>query len=334
MKTWTSRKETNVKRKLGNSGIEVSALGMGCWAIGGVWTGGKDNPMGWGQVDDAESLRAINQAIDLGVTLFDTSNIYGAGHSERILGKGIAGQRDKVVIATKFGYFADEETKKTSGGDASPEAVRRSCEESLRRLDTDYIDLFQFHWGDYDPEEALEVRHTLEELVQEGKIRAYGWSTDRLDRARVFAQGEHCASIQHTLNINTPAPEMLALCEEFGLASINKKPLWAGILTGKFTAGDTFAPDDMRSVLDFTNERGQAILQKVEALREVLTQDGRSMAQGALGWIWALSDIAIPIPGFKTVEQVKENAAALEYGPLSDEQMQEIDRLIELVPTV
>ncbi|MCB0129858.1 MAG: aldo/keto reductase, partial [Caldilineaceae bacterium] len=129
-------------RKLGRSDLEVSALGMGCWAIGGpFWRG--DRPVGWGDVDDAESKRAIARALDLGATLFDTSNVYGCGHSERILGEALAGRRDQVVIATKFGNLFDEETRIITGASGKREDVRAACEASLTRLRTDYIDLYQ-----------------------------------------------------------------------------------------------------------------------------------------------------------------------------------------------
>jgi aryl-alcohol dehydrogenase-like predicted oxidoreductase len=169
-------------RSLGRSGIEVSAVGLGCWAIGGPFfrDGG---PVGWGEVDDAESTRAIHRALDLGATFFDTSNVYGAGHSERVLGRALAGRRDEVAIATKFGNVFDESTRHITGADASPEGIRRACEASLRRLGTDRIDLYQLHLGDYDPVAAVEVRETLEELVDEGSIRAYGGAPTTL-RAR------------------------------------------------------------------------------------------------------------------------------------------------------
>ncbi len=310
------------KRRLGRSG-KVSTMGLGCWAIGGPWTyDGRE--VGWGKVDDDESTRAIHKALDMGITFFDTADCYGCGHSERILGRALQGRRDQVVIATKFGRLFDEETRQGAGWDTSPEYIRRACESSLRRLDTDYIDLYQFHWGDYEGD-AIEVREVLEELVAEGKIRAYGWSTDLVDRARIFVEGEHCASVQHALNVFTDAPEMLALCEEYDMGSVNKRPLLRGILTGKFNRDSTFPEDDVRHGWDFRSERGARWLAEVEAIREVLTQGGRTMAQGALGWIWARSERAIPIPGFKTVAQVEENVGAITFGPLSDEQMKEIE---------
>jgi aryl-alcohol dehydrogenase-like predicted oxidoreductase len=324
-------------RKLGKSGIEVSAMGMGCWAIGGPFWRMLDDetrlPMGWGQVDDAESIRAVHQGIDLGVSLFDTANNYGAGHSERLLGQALKGRRDQVVVATKFGSVFDEQTKthfyQRDDPIVRPEFVREACEASLKRLNTDYIDLYQFHWSDYDVELAVDLLPVLEDLVAEGKIRWYGWSTDHLDRARVFAQGEHCTAIQTTLNVFMDAPEMLELVEEFDLACLNKHPLASGSLTGKFHAGYEFPQDDLRHGIDWTSERGQRRLALVDALRELLASDGRTMVQGALAWIWARSERTLPIPGFKTVKQVRENAGAMEFGPLSAEQMQQVDEILK-----
>jgi aryl-alcohol dehydrogenase-like predicted oxidoreductase len=319
-----------LKRKLGRSGIEVSALGLGCWAIGGPWWWSDGRAMGWSKVDDAESIRAIHAGLDVGINLFDSAANYGAGHSERILGQALAGRRDKVVIATKFGHVIDEQTKiVTDDDDALLGNIRQDCEASLHRLGTDYIDIYQLHAGSYPAEKASAVRDVLEDLVAQGKIRAYGWSTDHVDRARVFAEGKHCASIQFSLSVFHDNPEMRTLCDEFDLGSINKKPLSSGILTGKFTPESTFPEDDFRRMLDFQEERYAKLLQQVGALREVLTSDGRTLAQGALAWIWARSERAVPIPGFKTVAQVEENAGAMEFGPLSQEQMQEVERILE-----
>lgn len=323
-------------RILGRSGIEVSALGMGCWAIGGPWTydNGKDDPYaaGWGKVDDRESLRAIQVGLDLGVNFFDTAANYGAGHSERILAKALEGYRDKVVIATKFGFVLDQERKfVTRYDDVVLKNVRQDCENSLRRLNSDYIDLYQFHVGDYAPQKAGAVRDVLEDLVKEGKIRWYGWSTDNAEGARVFAEGEHCTAIQQMMNWATQFDYTPALevCEEFNLASINRGPLAMGILTGKFKKRGVHLPeDDIRHDWNFKEGRVADIVQTVEDLRDMLTSGGRTLAQGALGWLWARSEKTIPIPGFKTVEQVKENARAMEFGPLSAEQVAQIDHML------
>ena len=149
---------------------------MGCWAIGGpMWMDGKVD--GWGHVDDAESQRAILRALDLGITFFDTADAYGTGHSERILGQALQGHRHKVVIATKFGYTYDEARRHITGTDVSPAYIRRACEASLKRLQTDTIDLYQLHCG-ATPDEVAGIVEGLERLRTAGKIRAYAWSTD------------------------------------------------------------------------------------------------------------------------------------------------------------
>jgi len=325
-------------RKLGKSGIEVSALGMGCWAIGGPWTwhnpGEDPRPAGWGQIDDQESIRAIHAALDAGVNLFDTAANYGAGHSEVVLGEALKGHRDQAVIATKFGRIVNEKQKVVYGDDDQILAnVRSDVEISLRRLQTDFIDLYQLHAGSYDVEHALELRGILEDLVGEGKIRWYGWSTDLVDRAQVFADGEHCASIQFQLNAIFDNPEMRTLCEQKDVAGINKDPLNRGILTGKFTTDSTFPADDIRSRSNFNEEHMVRRLKAVEALREPLTSKGRTMAQGALAYIWAIDPRMIPIPGFKTVEQVQQNAGAMEFGPLGKSEVRQIQSIVaELLP--
>jgi aryl-alcohol dehydrogenase-like predicted oxidoreductase len=316
-----------MQRLLGRSGIAVSAIGMGCWAIGSDW----------GKVDDAESVRALQRALDLGATFFDTSNAYGGGRSERLLGQALAHRRGQAVIATKFGYIVNERTGRINRNDASPEAIRRTCEDALRRLNTDYIDLFQFHLGGYPLKEAGEVRDTLEALAAEGKIRCYGWSTDDPERAQFFAEGQHCAAVQHELNIFHDSAPMLAVCDKVNLASINRSPLAMGLLTGKYMADAQFPPNDVRYTSRwweyFRRDKMPGLLQKLDTLREILTSDGRTLAQGALGWLLARSERTIPIPGFKTVTQVEENIGTLRFGSLSLAQMQEVEQLMARMAT-
>jgi aryl-alcohol dehydrogenase-like predicted oxidoreductase len=330
---------TKLTRTLGRSGIEVSAIGMGCWAVGGPWTF-TGSPAGWSGVDDAESLRAINRAFELGVTFFDTAANYGAGHSERLLAQAFKGRRDKVVIATKFGYHVDEAAKAiTFYGDKEEESdvashLRADVEVSLKRLGTDYIDLYQLHvWG-LVIERALEVRDILEDLVKQGKIRAYGWSTDRLDAIKAFSTSPKCSTVQQQLSVLDGNMELLALCEKWNLASINRGPLGMGLLTGKFLPTSTFANDDVRHHAQWhpgfkDGKPTQEWLDKLASIRETLTSGGRTLSQGALAWIWARSPITVPIPGFKTVAQVEENCKAMEFGPLTSDQMTEIDRILE-----
>jgi aryl-alcohol dehydrogenase-like predicted oxidoreductase len=325
---------TTFTRTLGRSGIEVSPLGLGCWAIGGPFWAGK-TPQGWGEVDDNESIRAIHHAMELGVTFFDTANVYGAGHSERVLARALAGQRDKVVIATKFNAVFDETTRQVTGSDPSPAGIRKACEDSLRRLESDYIDLYQFHDNGFPAEQAQPVRDTLEELLKEGKIRAYGWSTDFPKNAEFFAKGEHCATIQVELNVLDDNAGILAICETYNLAAINRGPLAMGLLTGKYFSAARPSADDVRGVKSPEwmkyFEKGQPspkYLAKINAVREILTSNGRTLAQGALAWLWARSPKTLPIPGFRTVAQVDDNCRAMAFGPLAKEQFEEIEKIL------
>lgn len=324
-----------ITQKLGRTNIEISALGMGCWAIGGPFWQGK-TPLGWGEVDDDESIRAIHRAMELGITFFDTADVYGAGHSERVLARAFKGRRKDVVIATKFANIFEEESRQVTGSSAEPAYIRQACEASLRRLNTDYIDLYQFHDNGYPPERAIPVRETLEGLVRDGKIRAYGWSTDFTGGAEVFSLGKNCAAIQFQLNVLDVNPEMIALCETFKLSAINRGPLAMGLLTGKYTAGSKPAADDVRGMnspewMAYFKDGAPnpEWLRKVDAVGEILTSGGRTLAQGAIAWLWARSKQTIPIPGFRTVAQVEDNCGALEYGPLTPEQMKEIDSILD-----
>ena len=313
-------------RPLGRSGIEVSAIGLGCWAIGGP-AYRDDKAIGWGEVDDEESVAAVHAGIEAGVTFFDTANVYGTGHSERVLGRALK-DRDGVVVATKFGNLFDEATRRATSRDASPESVRGQCEASLRRLDREVIDLYQFHIGDYDPVAAEEVVAVLEELVDEGKIRSFGWSTDDPERAAVFARSEHCSAIQFAFNVLDGSSPVLDLCESRGLAGILRGPLARGALSGKFTPQTTFPADDVRHRVDYSGEQAP-MLASVEAIRDVLGSGGRTIAQGALCWLLARSDVLIPIPGFRTVAQATENAAAMAHGPLNDDEMAQVTQALE-----
>jgi aryl-alcohol dehydrogenase-like predicted oxidoreductase len=325
-------------RTLGHSGIQVSAMGLGCWAIGGPFNY-NGNPSGWGGIRDDDSIRAIHHALDLGVTFFDTANVYGCGHSEVVLGKALAGRRDQVVIATKFGNTWTPDTiEGYPVAPITPAEIRRQLEGSLRRLQVDTIDLYQFHIWEYPAAEAAPVRDTLEALVAEGKIRGYGWSTDVLASVQVFVEGPHCIATQQQLNVieGHPAGDtdaILALCETRNLASINRAPLAMGILSGKFSPSSTFAKDDVRSKVEWFGgfqggKPNPEWLKQLDALREVLTSGGRTLVQGALGWLWARSEKTIPIPGFKNLQQVDENARALSCGPLTPDQMRQIDTIL------
>ncbi len=322
-------------KKLGKTDITISPMGMGCWAIGGLWSTEDGIPLGWGEVDDKESIRALHAGLASGINFIDTANVYGAGQSEVIIGKALKGRRDKVVLATKFGGNIDEEKKITRPESAEPDSIRKSCNDSLRRLGTDYIDLFQFHTGGYDIEKAPEVMDVLEELVRAGKIRTYGWSTDDVERAKLFARGEHCAAVQFQANVVSQNPDMVLACEETGMTGINRGPLAMGLLSGKYKADSKVSSGDIRGSgmgwMKYFNPDGSPsgeFLDRMEKVRILLISDGRSLVQGALAWLWACSDKMLPIPGFRTVKQIEENAEAMEFGALSKEKFEEIQNIL------
>ncbi len=321
------------KRRLGKSGIEVSPLGFGCWAIGGPFTmfGLSD---GWGQVDDFESIRAIRRAVDLGVNFFDTADAYGTGHSEEVLGEALQGMRDRVVIATKGGYVHDRAARALTGEDTTPAYIRKALEASLLRLRTDYVDLYQIHNGAMPEENFEPLFHELDKFVAEGKIRTYGWSTWSAENVEAFAVKTRGTVIQTKANLLSYDGALSDACEVHGLACIDNGPLGMGLLSGKFSAQTRFSPDDVRSAAHewteyFQNgEVKKEFLSKLESVREILKSGGRTVAQGALAWLWARSGCNIPIPGFKNVRQAEENAAAMGFGPLTKTQMDEIEALL------
>lgn len=329
-----TRPDTSTTITLWN-GQEVPRLGMGCWAIGGPFFAG-DTPLGWGEVDDNESIAAINRAIDLGIRFFDTASNYGAGHSEEVLGQAI-GNRADIVIATKFGFATNPETKQATGAFADPAFIRQSVETSLRRLKRARLDLLQFHLNDFPLEQSDEVFDTLQALRAEGKIDAFGWSTDFPDRAARHASRSGFVSIQHTMNVFEPVPQMIDVVEKNSLISINRGPLAMGLLTGKFTPDKAVGAKDVRGaalewMVYFKDGRiAPEFAARLDAVRSLLTSDGRTLTQGALAWLWARSPRTLPIPGFRTVAQVEENARALEKGPLPADVMAEIDAALARV---
>jgi len=323
------------KRKIPKLNVETSALGMGTWAIGGPFTWNDGRSVGWGNTSNEESIRALNRAFELGVRVFDTADIYGCGLSEELLGRALENYRDEVIIITKFGNTFDSKTKRQLGEDASSKYIRDAVDASLKRLKTDYIDIYLLHiWG-YPIDKAAETMDTLEDLVGEGVIRGYGWSTDSTSRAAAYSDRKHYVAVESELNVFRDTSEIVGLCEEKQLLNINRGPLAMGLLSGKYTPQTprlpendvrTASPDwlvyfkDGKAVPEFTK--------KLDRIKEILTEDGRTLVQGCLGWIWARSPVTLPIPGFKTVKQVEENAKALEYGPLKPSQMKAIDEIL------
>jgi len=280
-------------RRLGKSNIEVSALGMGCFAIGGPFKNEDGNLFAYGNVKDEESIETIHKALEAGVNFFDTAEAYGHGHSEEILGEALKKRRDEVV----------------------------------NRLQTDYIDIYQLHNARQDPTSALLIRDCLEELVDEGKIRYYGWSTDDPNRVEQFAKSKHCTTIQYVLTITRINTPIAKLCEENNLAGIIRSPFASGTLTGKYTRETKRSSDHMLSKVDFNTERYIKTFQLLDYLKKFLMEHGRTLVQGILGYIWAKDERAIPIPGVKTVNQITENVKSLELGPISQQVKDQIDSI-------
>jgi aryl-alcohol dehydrogenase-like predicted oxidoreductase len=275
--------------------------------------------------------------MELGVNFIDTADAYGVGHSEEIIGKAITGKRNQVVIATKFGHFGNESTKTLHGTNLTPDYIERACDASLKRLNTDYIDLYQLHVWEIAISEIGPVCDTLDKLVAKGKIRTYGWSTDLVGGAGLFAESPGCSVIQYTINVLADNPKMVGLCESKNLAGIIRSPLAMGFLTGKFTADSILGKEDVRGaghpwVPYFKDGKPvPEFLKKLNAVKEILTTNGRSPVQGALAWIWGRSGKTIPIPGFKTVKQVEENARAMEFGALTNSQIKEIEQILNRI---
>lgn len=307
-------------RKLGRSGIKVSPLGLGTARMAGLGWHDDLIPQDASEVK-GDAIRQIQAAVDLGVTLFDTAENYGQGLSESILGEALRGCRKGIVIATKFGEDPIPDQEDPWALDAS--SVERKCEGSLRRLGLECIDLYLLHRRDYPLEQALEIMGVLEYLVRVGKIRYYGWSTDDVERAKLFAGGEHCIAIEHRLNIINDNQEMLDLCQEQDLASLNRGPLLMGVLTGRWSPETRLEENDPRAQW-FEDREFQKVLAFAEEIRPYVTSEGRSYVQGALGWIWARSPLTIPLPGFRDMEQLQLLVDAQQFGPLSQDVMDAI----------
>ena len=306
-------------------GWTIPPLGIGTFAMGGTALAG-GTQKGWPGVDAAEARRGMELALDAGIGLIDTADVYGAGHAELELGALLGPRREKVLLATKFGKRMDEEKRERLSGDiTSPDDVRAACEGSLRRLRTDRIDLYQLHINTLDAATSDGIQEALERLVEDGKIRAYGWSTDSAQCAERWTGSPRFGGVQMRLNVFDGTPELLSLCEREGLAVLCREPLAQGILTGKYGASSQLADGDVRKKKwDLAEGREARRLATYDMLREWLTVGGRTPVQGALGWLMARSPNTLPIPGFKTEAQMRDILGALDHGPLPQKAMDEI----------
>lgn len=322
-------------RRLGRNGRSTSALGVGCWAIGGPFEF-NGRPAGWGEVDDEVSIQMIHTGVDAGIRLLDTADVYGAGHSERVVGNALAqlpeSVRAEIVVATKFGNRFDETTRKSGSQEVTPAVVRDACEGSLRRLGVEAIDLYQLHGGVDTPAAAEDVVATLEQLVAEGKVKDFGTSVDDPAMIATFGKSADAVSVQTQINVFGHRAEVLTAAHEQDFAVLARTPLAMGLLSGKYDLSNRPAENDVRRDTPwwtyFDDDAMADWLRRLEAVRELLTTDGRTLVQGALAYVWALDPVIIPLPGARTPEQVAEHAAAIAIGPLPDSTRAEIDTLL------
>lgn len=313
-------------RELGNTGWKISEVSFGTWAIGGSW----------GKTNDTEALKSLEYAIEQGVNFFDTADVYGDGHSEELLAKATKGKEDQIHIATKFCRQGDI----FDPMNYSYERVSSYCEDSLRRLNRDAIDLYQIHCPATEILKDGSVFDVLDRLKKEGKIRQYGVSVETVEEGLICLENPNVKSLQIIFNIfrQKPLEKLIPLAFEKGVGLLVRLPLASGLLTGKFTADHVFENDDHRGF----NENGEAFnvgetfaglgFRKGVELSDQLRwiAEGRSsMASAALRWILDHKEITCIIPGFKNVQQVKDNLCAREIKPFTTEEKQELHRFYQ-----
>lgn len=290
-------------KNLGTQGITASALGLGCMGMSEFY----------GATDDAESLRTLARAVELGITFWDTADVYGPHTNEILVGKALKGIRNKITLATKCGIVRDPANPTVRGLNGKPGYVHACCEASLKRLDTDVIDLYYLHRA--DPNTPIEdTVGAMAELVQAGKIRGIGLSEVRSDTIRRAHAVHPLTAIQseYSLWSREPEEDVLATCKELGIAFVAYSPLGRGFLTGQLKKFEDFAPDDYRRFSPrFQGENFQKNLDLVQRLEQLAAQKGCTASQLALAWVMAQDDHIFPIPGTKRIKYLEENAAAV-----------------------
>ncbi len=313
-------------RKLGNSGpgkngLEVSALGFGCMGLS----------FGLGPaVEKAQGLAVIRSAYEQGVTFFDTAEVYGPFTNEELVGEALAGVRDKVVIATKFGF---KNARNTEGMDSRPETIRAVTEASLKRLKTDRIDLLYQHR--VDPAVPIEdVAGTVKDLIVEGKVLHFGLSEAGVDSIRRAHAVQPVTALQSEYSLwwREPEQSVMPVLKELGIGFVPFSPLGKGFLTGAITTETKFTPGDFRNIVPrFAEDARKANQRLVDVLREIGAGKNATPAQIALAWLLARETWIVPIPGTTKLERLKENLGAAALS-LSAEDLRDIEAAIAAVP--
>ena len=313
-------------RKLGQTELELSVIGFGAWAIGGG-----DYIFGWGPQDDQDSIRAIHKALDMGVNWIDTAPVYGLGRSEEVVGKAVKGIRNELTIATKCGVVWDSNRSITRCLKA--DSVRREVEDSLRRLNTDVIDLYQIHWP--DPEEDIEEAWSeMVKLVEEGKIRCPAVSNFSVEQMEQLGAIHPIASLQppYSMLRRDVETDILPYCSEKSIGVVAYSPLQNGLLTGKFTREriQNLPDDDFRKsrCSYFQEPEVDVNLKTVEALEPIAQRHDRTLAQLALAWVLRRPEVTSAITGTRKPEQIEETAAAGDW-ELDDWTLAQIDALLK-----
>ena len=311
-----------VMRKLGLNGPEVFPLGLGCMGMSEFY----------GAHDDGESIRTINYAIDRGVNFIDTADIYGPHTNEQLVGRALAGRRDKVVLATKFGIVRDATNPSARGADGRPEYVRAACDASLERLGVDHIDLYYQHR--VDPDTPIEETvGAMAELVKAGKVRWLGLSeagASTIERAHAVHPITALQTEYSLWTRDVDESGILATCERLGIGFVPYSPLGRGFLTGAIRTPDDFAADDYRRTNPrFMGDNFARNLKLVEAVRELASAKGCTPAQLALAWVLARGEHVVPIPGTRRIANLDDNLGALDI-ELSARDMADIDAVFPL----
>ena len=308
------------KRKLGRNGPEITTVGLGAWAIGGPWV------YGWGVQDDSESIQAIRKSLELGVNWIDTAAIYGYGHSEEVVCKALEGmRREEIIIATKCGLIPQETTPPVN--DLSPASIRREVEASLRRLGTDYIDLYQFHWPDNRTQTPVEDSWAaMADLQKEGKVRWIGVSNFDVQLLQRCEAVCHVDSLQppYSLLRREVEKEILPWCLDHGVGVIVYSPMQAGLLSGSFDPSRVAEDDWRKRNPMFSGERLQKNLEFVDRLRPIAEKHGKTVGHLAIAWTLSNPAVTAAIVGARRASQAEENVQAMGW-KLTKEELQAIE---------